>query len=190
MRGYVALVAILAVLAGCTGGPGKPSDVPTRGAGTTSAAPVSASPSPSPSPSAVAPTGTAEEQILAQYRKFWTEALPAAFAAPAAQRRSILAPVVMDPLLKRLLEDVSALDAKHQTSRGRPTLVKHVVTRTGASATVFGCLDFSKTAIVDRSTGRIVEPGNPRYPLRTRFARGSDHVWRAVALDETEGAKC
>jgi len=177
-------------LAGCNDGPGKPADVPTRGAGATSATPVSVSPSPSPSPSSVTPTGTVEEQILAQYRKFWTEALPAASAAPAAQRRAILSPVAGEPALSRLLGVMSKLDAEGKRAYGRMISLQPTVQRGGAVALVRSCFDSSGSGELDIKTGRKLTVGPKRELILTTLKRSPDGSWRVTSIGQPKDSSC
>ncbi|HEY0357969.1 MAG TPA: hypothetical protein VGD11_05275, partial [Mycobacteriales bacterium] len=102
MTGWFRRIAVVAgafvvlVAGGCSGDGKGPVDPPP---------PSTASVTPS-----APPTGRAEEQILAQYRRFWTETLPAAQAAPAERRRTILAEVAMEPALSFLLDGIHDLD--------------------------------------------------------------------------------
>jgi hypothetical protein len=146
---------------------------------------VSASPSPS-----AKPTGTAEEQILAQYRRFWTDAFPRAFAAPADQRRTILSPVVTETLLSELLRVAREIDEKGQISKGVPVLLEQAVTRERANAVVLGCLDMSAVVEIDEATGKVVHRGPPTDSTTTFMKRERDEVWRAYALGEPTGSPC
>jgi hypothetical protein len=150
---------------------------------------ASATASPAPSPS-VRPTGTAEEQILGQYRRFWTEALPSALAAPEPERRDILRTVVAEPLLAELLRVARLFDVKNEVANGIPVLIHQTVSREAREAVVVGCVDMSTAVRTDRQTGKITYRGKPRDPTHAYFTVGSDGVWRVYSLDEPEGSRC
>jgi hypothetical protein len=131
-----------------------------------------------------------EEQILAQYRRFWTETLPAIFAAPPDQRVHILEPVAADPLLPELLRLANGFDEKDQVASGTPVVLKQVVSRKGREASVFGCLDMRPAIRTDRTTGRVTYRGRPRDPNQAYLRLDADGTWRLYALDERPGSKC
>jgi hypothetical protein len=121
----------------------------------------SPSASSSPSPTHVTPTGTAEQQILAQYRRFCTKTYPAFFAVPAEQRAALLSPVVTEMLLSELLRGARELDRQGRRSTGTPVLLSEAVTRDGANAVVFGCLDMSDVVVINTQSGEVVGTGQP-----------------------------
>jgi hypothetical protein len=171
-------VAVLGA-AGCSGDQKGPVDPPVPSSS------VSATPSASASP-----TGTAEEQILAQYRRFWTEALPATFTAPIDQRREVLEPVAADPLLPELLRLANGFDDKNEVASGTPVVLKQTVSRSGGEAVVSGCLDMRPAIRADRTTGRVTYRGKPRDPNQAYFKLAADGTWRVYALDERPGSEC
>jgi hypothetical protein len=138
----------------------------------------------------VRPTGTAEEQILGQYRRFWTETYPTVFSAPADERRALLSPVVGEPLLSELLRIASERDRAGKSTRGTPVLTEPVVSREGGLAVVSDCVDLTDVVLVDRSTGAVTEDGPDRKPTDTYLRRGSDAVWRVYSLNEPRGYRC
>jgi hypothetical protein len=151
-------------------------------------------PAPSSSAASVTPTsspsGTVEEQILAQYRRFWTETLPALFAARVEDRTALLRPVVTDPLLPALLRTAGDLDRKGQQATGFPILITQSVSRRGSEAIVVGCMDSSKASVKDRATGQEITRGRPRDPTEAFFKVGNDGVWRVYSLNERKGSRC
>ncbi|MCW2609351.1 MAG: hypothetical protein JWM15_597 [Cryptosporangiaceae bacterium] len=179
-RNVVVAGAVLVLGAsGCTGDSGKgPVDPPL---------PPSTPASPVPS---VSPTGTAEDQILAQYRRFWTDIYPAVFLAPEVARRQILSPVVVDRLLSELLRIAGEFDRRNQQSTGRPVLSDEVVNRRAGVAVVAGCVDMTDVVLKDKSTGKVVDEGPMRAFTQTFFKVSDDGVWRAYALRDPPGARC
>jgi hypothetical protein len=150
-------------------------------------APPTASASATPSEP---PTGTAEEQILAQYRRFWTEAYPAVFAAPSAKRRLILEPVVDDPLMAELLRIARGYDRRNKESSGTPVLIAPEVILKGHQAVVAGCVDMTSVILRDRTTGKITDQGPLRIASETYFKDDSHGAWQAYALNEPRGKSC
>lgn len=182
-RQIVAVAGAVVVLgaAGCSGDAKGPVDppIPSATSSTASVAPTAS------------PTGTAEEQILAQYRRFWTEALPAAFEAPSDRRRNVLEAVTTDPLLPELLRLAAGFDDNNQVASGTPVVLKEVVSRSSRlEAVVFGCLDMRLAIRTDRTSGRVIYRGQRRDPNQAYFRLGTDGAWRAYALDERPGSKC
>jgi hypothetical protein len=123
---------------------------------------------------------TTEEQVLAQYRKLWTETLPAATTAAADERKAILAATLADPELTHALGRLAAMDENGQTSYGTDVPLRQTVTLQGEKAVVTGCLDSSQTGLADRETGRKLTKGVATNPVSLTFERGSDGVWRVA----------
>ena len=169
-------VVVLGVT-GCSGDGTGPVDPPV---------PTTATVTPSASP-----TGTAEEQILAQYRRFWTETLPAAQAASGDRERTrILAPVVMEPALRLLIGGMAKLDRQGQQAYGQDVPIREVVERQGGTALVTGCLDSSQTGVADRATGERLTVGVPTNPVLVTLKRGDDAVWRVFGTRFPGGRRC
>jgi hypothetical protein len=154
--------------------------------------PPSASPtrSPSPSPTQAKPTGTPEQQVLAQYRRFWTEIYVGVYSRPARDRKEFMSPVVTEPLLSELLRIARELDREGKTGRGTPVPLEPTLTREGHLAVVTDCLDVSSVVTVDRSTGNATHEGPNHRPVETYFRRGTDGVWRVESLNDPKGYKC
>jgi hypothetical protein len=172
-------VVVLGV-AGCSGDGKGPVDPPVPSA-TSSAASVAPTAS---------PTGTVDEQILAQYRRFWTEIYPAVLAAPSAERRSILEPVVDDPLMGELLRIARGYDHRNKRSSGTPVLIGPEVSLKGHQAVVAGCVDMTNVILRDRTTGKITDQGRLRIASETYFKDDRNGAWRAYALNEPRGKSC
>ena len=176
----IAGAVVVLDVTGCSGDGKGPVDPPVPSA-TSSAASVAPTAS---------PTGTVDEQILAQYRRFWTETLPAVFAASADERPAMLRPVVTDPLLPALIESADELDQQGRLSTGSPVLIRQSVTRRGSEAIVVGCMDSSRARVTDRATGRPITRGRRRDPTETYFKLENDGVWRVYSLNEPKGTRC
>jgi hypothetical protein len=174
----VAGAVVVLGASGCTSDGTGPVDPPAP----SSAASVTPTPSPS---------GTAEEQILAQYRRFWTEALPAAQAASDARNRSrILEAVVMEPALHLLVGGMAMLDREGRKPYGRDIPLHEVVERQGDTALVTGCLDSSHAGVADRATGEKLTVGVPNNPVFVTLKRDHDAVWRVFGTRFPGGRRC
>jgi hypothetical protein len=139
----------------------------------------------------VSPSGTAEEQILAQYRRFWTDSLPSAQAASDANTRSrLLAPTVMEPALSLLVEGMAGLDRKGKRAYGYDIPLREVIERKGDTALVTGCLDSSHTGVKEDRTGRKLTVGVPTNPVFVTLKRASDRIWRVYGTQFPGGRRC
>jgi hypothetical protein len=179
-RNVVVAGAVLVLGAsGCTGDSGKgPVDPPL---------PPSTPASPVPS---VSPTGTAEDQILAQYRRFWTETLPAAQSAPPEARRSILAAAAMEPALRSLLDGIRDLDRTGEKAYGHLVPVGETLKRRRDIALVTGCLDSSEAGTTDAKSGRVVSRGPGREAVLVTLKAGEDSVWRVYQTGFPKDQRC
>jgi hypothetical protein len=141
-------------------------------------------------PSASAsPAGTVEARIVSQYTRFWTQALPAAFAAPPARRASILSPVTTNPQLELLLHNMAALDASGEAGYGVNRLLGQTVERTADLSLVRGCLDSSAAGITG-SSGRPRTRGPDRNAVRVNLKREPGGVWKVSAVTYPAGESC
>jgi hypothetical protein len=174
----VAGAVVVLGASGCTSDGKGPVDPPVP-----SSAAVSVTPRPSPS-------GTVEEQILAQYRRFWTEALPAAEAAPPSRRTEILAAVVMEPALSYFVRGIAELDRVGERAYGHAVPVRETVKRRGSTALVTGCLDGSQAGRREAASGRILSRGVEREAVLVTLRAGSDEVWRVFQTGFPETSKC
>lgn len=107
---------------------------------------------------------TVEEQILAQYKQFFTSVWPRAQAAPAGARAAILAEVVTEPQLSGNLKTLQSRDIKGQAGYGVARLIKQTVYRKGEQAVVDGCTDLSTVGVQDQKSGKKLTVGPPRNP--------------------------
>lgn len=183
VRGVVALVAVVALLAGCTGQE-QYGTVPT---GSWS---PGASESVSPTPSA-SPSLSEDEHIMAQLRKFWTDALPKAYAAPAAQRRAILEPVTMEPQLSQLLRNMSAQDKEGYRVYGVDKIITaSVEEKQDGIVLIDTCLDSTQTGLVEIKTGKKSDQGPAENPIKVNLKRAPDGVWRVSFIELQKGTRC
>jgi hypothetical protein len=142
-------------------------------------------PSPEPTKSV-----SAEEQILGQYKRLWTETLPEATAADAKARKTILATTLTGPALSRALAGLQTLDDKGQTQYGKDVPLRQSVRRSGKTAVVSGCLDSSNAGAVDRRNGRKINKGPATNPVTVTFTEGPDGVWRVSDTEFGNSKKC
>jgi hypothetical protein len=150
----------------------------------------SKSSSPSPSPTQAKPTGTAEQQILAQYHRFWTEIYVGVYSRPARDRKNFMSPVVTEPLLSELLRIAGEVDRKGLLGQGTPVPLAPAVSREGGFAVVSDCVDLTDVVTVDRTTGKVTHAGPDRRAIETYLGRGADGVWRVRALNDLKDSKC
>ncbi|HEY0485320.1 MAG TPA: hypothetical protein VGD72_03610 [Mycobacteriales bacterium] len=128
---------------------------------------------------AAAQSASTETQILDQYRKLWSETLPAAMSAAPGERKDILSTTLTDPELGNALDRLAAMDRRGRRAYGSDVPLRQTVTLTGATAVVTGCLDSSQSGIADSKTGRKLTRGVATNPVSVTFHRGKDGVWRA-----------
>jgi hypothetical protein len=185
----VAGAVIVLVLGGCSTSAATPEGTPTPAVpvGSTSA---SASASPTAVSSQIASTGTAEEEILAEYRRLWRQVIPAAAAAKPADRRALLEPVLMDPALSEHLAWLIKLDRAGQKSVGRSEPLAEVIQRQGDTAVVKGCLDSSNVATVEVESGTYVGRGLPHEIVVVTFERADDGKWRVSGWKFPKDPRC
>ena len=135
-------------------------------------------------------TASAEEQILTQYKRLWTETLPQATAADSKARETILATTLTGPALSRALAGLQTLDDKGQTQYGKDVPLRQSVRRSGKTAVVSGCLDSSRAGAVDRRNGRKINKGPATNPVTVTFTEGPDGVWRVSNTQFGNTQKC
>jgi hypothetical protein len=140
-----------------------------------------------PKPPAAA---AADQQILAQYRKLWTQTIPAATAAKAGARRSILAVTMADPALSDAVKGYEQLDRKGQRYYGREIPLRQSVSVSGKTGVVRGCLDSSRSGAADASTGRKLNRGVSTNPVTVTFQQATNGVWRASGFKWDNTKKC
>jgi len=181
----VSMLAGLVLSAGCFDGddPDRYGKPPTGGERT----PASASPSVSASPS----DGLSDEEaIKAQYRRFWTEILPAASAANEDDRRAILVEAVMDPELSVLLKNMANQDSRGVKGYGADVPLAESIEHRSGVALVRGCLDSSNSGVRDGKTGRRITKGPARNPVRVNLQRAQDNAWRVSHVAFSGGGAC
>ena len=173
------------VVTGCSGAATRPG---VSAPPLASAAPVLTAPS--PQSSQVSSVDKVEEQVLSVYRKFWVEALPAAYAAKRAERRAILEPVMVDPALSDWLVSMVRLDRAGQKRVGQAVLLTQDVTRRGNVAVVKGCLDTYNVGKMEVKTHRFVSRGVRRDAVRVWLLRSDDGAWRVSVTMLPKDPRC
>ncbi|MBW3647684.1 MAG: hypothetical protein KY440_07910 [Actinobacteria bacterium] len=144
---------------------------------TPSAAPPSAAPV-MPSP----PTLSEEEQILAQYRRFFASSTTLS-TLPAAERPALLREIATDPQYTRTLDGLAAADAAGEINYGGQGGVSPRVANIGlATAVVQDCQDGSQTGRARKSDGTKLTVGLPAELAVTQMRRGPDGIWRVAEV--------
>jgi hypothetical protein len=146
--------------------------------------------SPAPKSVTAAPTGTAEQQILAVYRRYWTTVLPAVAAVPRGERRAILEPIMVEPALSSALALLLSMDRAGHKLYGHAVPVSQVLQRRGNAAALKGCIDSSGTGSVDVETGQYVSRGLRREAVLMTFTLGDDGVWRVYGMYFPKDPRC
>jgi hypothetical protein len=136
------------------------------------------------------PTGTAEEQILAQYRRFWTETLPAAQAAPVERRSGILAETVMEPALSFLVEGIRKDHSADEKPYGHAVPIGETLKRRHDLALVTGCLDSSHSGKADAQSGKVLTKGPSRELVLVTLKLGADLIWRVYETGFPDTGRC
>ncbi|MCW2567427.1 MAG: hypothetical protein JWN54_1524 [Mycobacterium sp.] len=152
-------------------------------------------PAPSPSSSAprsvtATPSGTAEEQVLALYRRYWTTVLPAAAAVPRAERRALLEPLMVEPALSGALALLLSIDRAGQRLYGHAVPVSQVVQWRDGAAVLRGCINSYEMGRIDVDTGKFVSRGRPREAVLMAFQIGDDGAWRVSAMYFPKDPRC
>lgn len=174
----LALVAVVLALTSCSGHSASRYGVPPDAQGNGLREPELSSAS-------GAPSGTDDERVLHQYRKFWTSTLPAAYAAPAGKRQAVLGRVVTAELVAPLMERISKLEATGRTAYGSDSPISEQIEyskRVGGYVLVRGCLDSSRTGVAELTSGRILTVGVPHNPVRVNLRRTADGEWLVSSL--------
>jgi hypothetical protein len=181
IRGFPRTAAVgalvLLALTACGGSPSSaPSPVPSATA--------------EPQPAQVSSGDTAEEQIVARYREFWTEVLPAAAAAEPAARRESLADTLMEPALSTTLAWLVKLDRAGQEVYGHAVPVAELVEHKGDTALVKGCLDSSRVGKADAETGKVLSRGLDREAVLVTMKRDGGAEWRVYGTYFPRDPRC
>ena len=175
----------LVLLPGCT------ADSESR-YGTVPAIPDSPSAGSVASKSTTSNSRTDDEMTIAQYRTFWTVALPRAYAAEPAQKPAMLESVVDRPLMNYLLQRIARLQKSGRTSYGHDEPRWHRVEKLSTSprtVLVRGCLDSSGTGVMEMRSGRKLTVGVPNNPVLVKLRRDSGGVWLIVGF-HFPGGQC
>jgi len=139
------------------------------------------SPSHTPTPT------TEQERILAQYAAFFAALTPTS-EAPDAQRRELLAPYAVDPVLSRTLRGMLASDKLGQVGYGEIALRPRIAKVDKGIAVVRDCQDASRHGRKERATGKIVTRGTQHDLAVVTLKRAPDGVWRVATVDYPGGA--
>jgi len=129
----------------------------------------------------IAPAGVNQVQVLKQYKLFWVEVLPRAYASSAQTRESVLSPVVGPGITGQLLGRISSLQKRGRTSYGHDRPVSERVEWSPKNVKlvlVRGCLDSSATGVMDAKSGRKLTVGIARNPVLVNLSREADGIWR------------
>jgi hypothetical protein len=160
--------ALVLLLSGCAG---EATSAPT--------------PSSAGSPSATAAPTPVDEtaELLAQYRKFWASLTPVS-RLPAAERRSVMAELAVDPALKSILFGMTQADSKGQVFYGadvpRPTVR---INPDATTALVDDCQDSSRAGILDKRTGDRVTVGVARNHVSVTMKKQPGGLWKVFFVD-------
>ena len=146
-------------------------------------------PSTGPTSPSTLPPPAEQQEVVAQYVQFWTQTLPAAFAAADAQRRAILAATTTNPQLDLLLDNMAALDANGERGYGANEPITQSVEVRSNSSLVRGCLDSSSAGILD-SSGQPRTAGPNRNAVQVNFERESDGAWKVSVVTYPENETC
>jgi hypothetical protein len=136
------------------------------------------------------PSLTDEQQIIAQYRRFWLQALPAGAAAAPARRRAIFAPVVTEPELGVLMNNFAYFDGRGEKAYGVNTPLRQSVVMSGSTALVTGCLDSHNAGRLNAGSRKKLTKGVDRNPVRANLKKGADSIWRVSTVIFTGGTEC
>jgi hypothetical protein len=177
----LATVFALVVVAACTGDGERYGELPTPEPSASKKSSLSPSPSPSLSD---------EQQIIAQYKRFWTEVLPKAYAARRSERQAILQPVVVDPALTKLLRNMAAQDADGKRAYGADIPLRQNVEVVKELSLVRGCLDSSKSGLMEAQSGKKLNRGPAQNPVLVNLMHSLDGSWRVSFVKFPGGSKC
>lgn len=139
---------------------------------------TSSDPAPSSSTSS-GPNGSVSQQVLVQYRAFWS-IVPAASAASVAKRQFILEPYADDPELASLLKGMRQQDRSGQMIYGRnlPRARVQSLSVQQRVAVVRDCQDSSHSGVEEKKSGRHLTVGKSRNLVVATMRLGDDGMWR------------
>lgn len=132
----------------------------------------------------ITPTPVDEQAaLMAQYRKFWASLTPVS-RMPAAERRSVLAELAVDPALKSLLFGMTQADAKGQVFYGapipRPTARIHP---DGTTALVRDCQDGRQAGLAEKASGKRLTVGVVRNHVSVTMKKQPGEQWKVAFID-------
>lgn len=142
-------------------------------------------PSSTAAPSATSTPTPADEtaELLVQYREFWASLTPVS-KMPAADRRSVLAELAVDPALKSILFGMTQADGKGQVFYGaaipRP-LAR--VNPDGTTALVRDCQDGRQAGLAKRDTGERLTKGVARNHVSVTMKKQPGGLWKVFFID-------
>lgn len=167
VQGLLVGSLLVATLAACNGS--------SKGVGIE---PVATASTPAATASA---TPSVQDEILSQYRAFWSQLTPVS-RMPAANRRGALAAYVIDPELKSLVAGFAKLDSKGQVLYGsnKPRPVASV-SSVGATAVVDDCQDSSAAGAANRADSQPVTKGVGRNHVVVTMKKSSD-LWKVYFI--------
>lgn len=129
--------------------------------------------------------------MSAAYSGYWTASKKAGIS-PADQAAAILAPYSTPELIAKQVEELKAVQAKHQEPWGDVVIHLYSVQVTGATAAVGDCQDDSGAGLADSRTHQLIpgtRGGTQPVNLSATLHRGADGRWR-VASVQPVGATC
>lgn len=198
MRGAGATAALTAVLAlpACGATTGVDAQGPVTPAPST--APASSSP-PSPPASSGPGSPTASpspgafpesEQILSQYRAFFTAITPVWGMPDAAARAAAMAKLAVDPEYTTLLSGIKATRDVGEVGYGDNVLRPDLQSVTGELATIVDCQDTSRHGRLKVATGEQVTHGLKNDLAQVTLKRGPDGIWRVATVAYAAAGSC
>jgi hypothetical protein len=134
------------------------------------------------SPTTPRPTTSADEQILAQYKRYLAALFTARTAAPGTRER-LLGAVAGEPLRRRIVKNMKAQDDQGVTFWGSPpTILSATVTITGQEAQIHSCLDDSSHGQLDTASKAKLTIGPPRNPSIAKLSKREQGPWLVTAI--------
>lgn len=171
----VAIAITLLGLAGCNSDRKVDTEEPVAAAATIT-------PSASSTPSTTPTPPDEDDAILDVYRAFFAAQTEISLA-PAGERRSMLEPLAMDPLLSRVLGGMFAADHYKEVGYGTAKVDPAVASVDGDEASIKDCQDTSDSGRKNRETGKIVTKGTPEAKVVATARRGTDGTWRLATVE-------
>ena len=160
------------------------SSAPTSTPITSTAHSPSAASSPSTNPS------TTNQQILAQYKAYWSLQQTLQQTTAPKDRRAAVAKVAVDPVAAQTVKVAAERDAAGEVLYGSIVLKPAVDLKQGKKALVRDCQDTSGSGRMKAKTGEKLTVGVPQYVRYTTLLLGSDAVWRVSEVQNTSDGAC